>query len=115
MDIRVTCWNRGTREEYLSNWTFNNTSFQAEMGAAVPVEDDAIGVYKIEITETPTGTEKYFIEVTQEVRRVRAETDPPERKPDVWVSVASSDLASVLDGSLSPLQVMARCEAVELL
>ena len=90
----------------VSNWgRCLDMILQAEMGASVPVEDDAIGVYKIEITETPTGTEKYYIEVSQEARRVRAETDPPERKPDVWVSVSSSDLAAVLDGSLSPLQV----------
>jgi len=57
------------------------------MGPSVPVEDDAIGVYKIEITETMTGTEKYFIELTQEIRKVRPESDPPERKPDVWVSL----------------------------
>ena len=75
------------------------------MGPSVPIEDDSIGVYKIEITDTPTGTEKYYIELTQESRRVRSDSDPPARKPDVWVTVSSSDLAAVLEGSLSPLQV----------
>jgi hypothetical protein len=75
------------------------------MGPSVPLEDEATGVYKIEITETPTGNETYYIEMTQDLRKVRNDTDPPTRKPDVSVVVASTDLAAILDGSLSPLQV----------
>ena len=67
--------------------------------------DDALGIYKIEINDTPAGTEIYYIELTPEIRKVRTNSDPPNRKPDVSVVVSSADLAAVLDGSLSPLQV----------
>ncbi len=76
----------------------------AEMGPSVPLENDALGVYKIVITDTPSGTETYFIDLTPESRRIRQESDPPKKKPDVSLSVSSTDLAGVLEGSLSPLQ-----------
>ena len=72
----------------------------------IPIAEDALGIYKIEITDTPSGTEIYFIELTPEMRKVRTDADPPHRKPDVSVVVSSADLAAVLDGSLSPLQVI---------
>jgi hypothetical protein len=60
----------------------------------------------VEIMDTSLGKETYFIELTQDLRKVWPESEPPFRKPDVYVVVASDDLAAVLDGSLSPLQVM---------
>lgn len=89
----------------VSNWgRCLDIILQAEMGPTVPLEGDALGVYKIEITDTPTGTETYYIDLTPESRRIRAEDDPPKKKPDVSLSVSSTDLAGVLEGSLSPLQ-----------
>ena len=90
----------------VSNWgRCLDMILQAEMGSGTPMEDDALGIYKIEITDTPSGTEIYFIELTPDLRKVRNDNDPPAGKPDVSVVVSSADLAAVLDGSLSPLQV----------
>jgi len=91
----------------VSNWgRCLDIILQAEMGPSVPLENDAMGVYKIEITDTPSGTETYFFELTPDVRRIRSEADPPKKKPDVSLVVSSTDLAGVLEGSLSPLQVL---------
>ena len=46
--------------------------------------------------------ETYFIEMTQTVKKVHVEVH--HGKPDVSVSVTSSDLSSILEGSLAPLQ-----------
>ena len=66
-----------------------------------PVEPEACGLYKIEITGTEAGTETYYIELTPTTRRVDTTHGG---KPDVSVTVSSPDLSSVLDGSLAPLQ-----------
>lgn len=90
----------------VSNWgRCLDIILQAEMSSTIPLEKEALGVYKIEITNTPAGSETYYIELTQETRRVTNESDPPFQKPDVWVTVSSSDLAGILEGTLSPLQV----------
>jgi hypothetical protein len=90
----------------VSNWgRCLDIILQAEMSSATPLEKEALGVYKIEITNTPVGTETYYIELTLDTRRVTNESDPPIQKPDVWVTVSSSDLAGILEGTLSPLQV----------
>ena len=97
----------------VSNWgRCLDMILQAEMGSGTPMEDDALGIYKIEITDTPSGTEIYYIELTPEIRKVRNDTDPPARKPDVSVVVSSADLAAVLEGTLSPLQVKTESEIV---
>ena len=70
-----------------------------------PLEDEALGIYKLEITDTPVGTDTYFIMLTHEARVVTASPVSPDgRQPDVTVQIASSDLASVLEGTLAPLQ-----------
>ena len=68
------------------------------------VEQDAHGVYQLVISETENGTDTYFIDVGESRRAVLSEC-PAGRQPDVSVSISSSDLATVLDGSLAPLQV----------
>ena len=68
------------------------------------VEQDAHGVYQLVISETENGTDTYFIDVGENERSVLSEC-PAGRQPDVSVSISSSDLATVLDGSLAPLQV----------
>ena len=68
------------------------------------VEQDAHGVYQLIISETENGTDTYFIDVGESKRSVLSEC-PAGRQPDVSVSISSSDLATVLDGSLAPLQV----------
>lgn len=67
------------------------------------LENDAFGVYRLDITETPNGKDIYFIELSEDKRRVLME-NPTGREPDVYVTISSSDLGSVLDGSLAPLQ-----------
>ena len=49
-----------------------------------------------------SNQETYFIEMTQTVKKVHVEVH--HGKPDVSVSVTSSDLSSILEGSLAPLQ-----------
>lgn len=66
-----------------------------------PLEQDACGLYKIEI-DVDGVKETYFIEMTQTVKKVHVEVH--HGKPDVSVSVTSSDLSSILEGSLAPLQ-----------
>ncbi len=67
------------------------------------VEEDAHGVYKLEISETENGTDTYYIQLTATQRSILEEC-PEGKSPDVSVSISSSDLASVLEGSLAPLQ-----------
>merc|ERR1719232_1485472 len=70
-----------------------------------PLDDEALGVYKLEITDTPVGTDTYFICLAHEARTVTASPVSPDgRQPDVTVQISSSDLASVLEGTLAPLQ-----------
>ena len=68
------------------------------------VEQDAHGVYQLIISETENGTDTYFIDVGESKRSVLSEC-PAGRQPDVSMSISSSDLGNVLDGSLAPLQV----------
>lgn len=67
------------------------------------IEDDAHGVYELEITDTESGKDVYFIELSVEKRSVSTENTSGKR-PDVSVSISSPDLGNVLDGSLAPLQ-----------
>ena len=70
-----------------------------------PLEPDACGLYKIEITGTEAGTETYIIELTPTTNRVtRTDGAGVGCKADVSVTVTSSDLSAVLEGSLAPLQ-----------
>ena len=67
------------------------------------IEEDAHGLFKLEITDTEAGREVYFIEITATKKAVGKE-NTTGREPDVSVSISSPDLANVLDGSLAPLQ-----------
>jgi len=68
-----------------------------------PLDDEACGLYLLEITETPIGTDTYFISLSSDAKSV-SQTSPDGSKPDVSVQISSSDLASVLEGTLAPLQ-----------
>ena len=67
-----------------------------------PLDDEACGLYKLEITNTPSGTDTFFINMTPDSKSITS--TPDGRQPDVTVTLASSDLASVLEGTLAPLQ-----------
>ena len=70
-----------------------------------PLDDEACGLYKLEITDTPVGTDTYYISMSHGSRSVTAGVVSPDgRQPDVTVQIASSDLASVFEGTLAPLQ-----------
>ncbi|QQP35422.1 Stomatinlike protein 1like, partial [Caligus rogercresseyi] len=68
-----------------------------------PLEEDACGLYELEITETECGKDKYWIEIQQTSKVVRTSNEEG-RTPDVSVSVSSPDLSSILEGTLAPLQ-----------
>jgi len=68
----------------------------------VQLSSEAMGVYEIQVLETEHGTQGFYIDVTPVHRSVRVIID--ERTPDVSVTITSSDLAGVLQGTLSPLQ-----------
>ena len=66
-----------------------------------PLEDDACGLYKLEITETPVGTDTYYISLSSETKFVtQGLVSPDGRSPDVSVQISSYDLASVLEGKI---------------
>ena len=88
-------------DEYPANWgKCLETIINTEFGSCV--EDDAHGLYKLEITETGAGSDIYYIDINALVRRVTSQDDG--RRPDVSVVISSPDLANVLDGTLAPLQ-----------
>jgi len=68
----------------------------------VQLSSEAMGVYELQVLETEHGTQGFYIDVTPVHRSVRVIID--ERTPDVSVTITSSDLAGVLQGTLSPLQ-----------
>ena len=76
---------------------------QSEFKDGTILEEDACGLYKIEITATDGGKETFYIEMNAMIRCVKKEI-APDRKPDVSVTISSQDLSSVLEGSLAPLQ-----------
>ena len=72
---------------------------------AGPLDEDACGLYKLEITDTPVGIDTYFISLSHDSKSLsHCPVSPDGRQPDVTVQIASSDLASVLEGTLAPLQ-----------
>eukprot|EP00090_Calanus_glacialis_P004255 TRINITY_DN13146_c0_g1_i1.p1 TRINITY_DN13146_c0_g1~~TRINITY_DN13146_c0_g1_i1.p1 ORF type:complete len:486 (-),score=92.30 TRINITY_DN13146_c0_g1_i1:1119-2576(-) len=68
----------------------------------IQLESDAMGVYELQILESEVGTESFYIDITPASKTVTKITGP--RRADVSVSITSSDLAGVLQGTLSPLQ-----------
>ena len=69
-----------------------------------PLDEDSYGLYKLEIN-TQTGDETYFIHLSPEARLILAQLpDDGQQQPDVAVQISSADLASVLEGTLAPLQ-----------
>ena len=75
-----------------------------------PIDEEACGLYKLEITDTATGKDIYFISLSQDAKTITSGNETngvcPDggRKPDVTVTISSPDLASVLEGTLAPLQ-----------
>ena len=66
-----------------------------------PLEDDACGLYQLEITETPVGIDTYYISLSSETKFVtQGLVSPDGRNPDVSVQISSCDLASVLEGKI---------------
>jgi len=68
----------------------------------IQLESDAMGLYELQILESELGTESFYIDITPTSKTVTKLTSI--RKADVSVSITSSDLAGVLQGTLSPLQ-----------
>merc|ERR1739844_312005 len=67
------------------------------------MDTEACGVYELEILETQAGTEIFYIDISSTGRSV-SKAASKGRRSDVSVSLTSSDLAAVLQGTLSPLQ-----------
>ena len=61
-------------------------------------------MYELEILESQRGTELFYIDVTSGGRSVTAAASKA-RRCDVAITVTSADLAAVLSGASSPLQV----------
>ena len=61
-------------------------------------------MYELEILESQRGTELFYIDVTSGGRSVTAAASK-SRRCDVAITVTSADLAAVLSGASSPLQV----------
>ncbi len=90
-------------EEFPANW---GKCLEVILSSDVSsgIEQEALGLYRLEISETEAGQDVYYIEVTPTKRSVSAVNPCGGREPDVSVSISSPDLANVLDGSLAPLQ-----------
>ena len=69
----------------------------------IQMDSEACGVYELEILETQVGTEIFYIDISSTGRSVSKATSKG-RRSDVSVSLTSSDLAGVLQGTVSPLQ-----------
>jgi len=75
-----------------------------------PIDEEACGLYKLEITDTTIGKDIYFISLSQDSKTIisgnetNGEWFKDGRKPDVAVTLSSPDLASILEGTLAPLQ-----------
>jgi len=93
----------GTKTTKQSDWhRCLDAILNADSGA---LDNEAIGVYELTIQETELGSEHFMMEITSVSRTVtKVEGGYPAKKPDVAVIITSSDLAGVLQGTLSPLQ-----------
>ena len=69
----------------------------------IQLDSEAFGVYELEILETQTGTELFYIDISSSSKSV-SKASSKNRRCDVTVSLTSSDLAGVLQGTVSPLQ-----------
>ena len=67
------------------------------------VEDEAHGLYKIEIAESENEKQTFFIDLSAK-HKIVFEGNKLGKEPDVSVNVSSIDLANILNGSLAPLQ-----------
>ena len=68
----------------------------------IQLEAEAMGLYELQILETELGTEGFYIDITPTTKTVSKIGSM--RNADVTVSITSSDLAGVLQGTVSPLQ-----------
>ena len=69
----------------------------------IQLDSEAHGVYELEILESRLGTELFYIDIASSYKTVTKALSK-NRKCDMAVSLTSSDLAGVLQGTLSPLQ-----------
>lgn len=69
----------------------------------IQLDSEAHGVYELEILESRLGTELFYIDITSSYKTI-TKASSKNRRCDVTVSLTSSDLAGVLQGTLSPLQ-----------
>merc|ERR1711862_174980 len=67
------------------------------------IDNEAYGVYELEILESQVGTELFYIDITS-TSKIVTKASGKSRRCDVAVSLTSSDLAGVLQGTVSPLQ-----------
>ncbi len=92
-------------EEFPANWgRCLEVILANDFGPGSVLEQEAHGLYRLEITETEAGRDVYFLELSATKRTISKEDPSGGREPDVSVVISSPDLASVLDGSLAPLQ-----------
>ncbi len=75
-----------------------------DFGPSVTLEQEAHGLYQLEITETEAGRDIYFLDLSATNRTISKEEPLGGREPDVSIVISSPDLASILEGSLAPLQ-----------
>ena len=87
-----------------SNWGKRlEDILQTEFKDGTPIDEDARGLYKLEIIDDKEcNTSINYIEVNATSRCVRKEISS-EQMLDISVTISSDDLISILDGSLSPL------------
>ena len=69
----------------------------------IQIDTEAYGVYELEILESQVGTELFYIDITS-TSKIVTKASGKSRRCDVAVSLTSSDLAGVLQGTVSPLQ-----------
>ena len=76
---------------------------QSDFKDGTTIDDDAQGLYKLEILNDKDATKSiYYIEMNAINRCIRKEISS-EQMLDISVTISSDDLTSILDGSLSPL------------
>ena len=76
---------------------------QSEFKDGANIDEDARGLYKLEIlNDKECTTSIYYIEMNAINRCIRKEISS-EQMLDISVTISSDDLTGILDGSLSPL------------
>lgn len=68
-----------------------------------PIDADAHGLYKIEISESENEKQAFYIDLSDR-HKIVYEDNKLAKEPDVSVTVSSADMEGMLNGSLAPLQ-----------